>query len=191
MQLVTSRPIALPVFKSGRWYDDFAVTGAINPEYNLSAGAKDKTSQGIRLRATTAVNAFMNLPAWYAYSNFEAETVCRLVAGADLRLLVFRYLSATDRMFVQFLSSGLAKLFKIVANVTTELGSVNIGSTSVFTRVNVVAVGPKIQVFINGIKIFDVNETANINNKLFNFLVLDGTVGVAQAEWQYLAIKPL
>lgn len=192
MQLVKSRPIALPVFKSGKWHDDFAVTGAVDPGYTLTAGTKDKMPYGIRLRATGGLNSsVLNLPTWFKAPNFEAETVCRLVAGLSVTALEFRTTDANNRIYVHLLSAGELQIKKAVTGVFTVLASLTGLTATDWQRINIRAVGSLIDVCLNGRTVFAVNETDLINYNLFRIQTYDATVDTAQSDFQYLAINPL
>ena len=190
MNYFNVRPFTLPIFKSDYLIDDFAVTGATNSMYALSNGAKDKTIFGIILRATATTNSVMLLSSYFACKNFEAETVCKFIEGSDIRVLMFRNLNPQNRIYVR-MTSTLIELVKIVANVTTILQSISVGNTSKFNKYRIRAIGPIIEVFVDDKKIISISESDNINNTGFGFAAADAAIGVAQAEWQYIAIRPL
>jgi hypothetical protein len=193
MQLVKSRPIPLPVFKSGYWYDDFAVTGASDPMYTLTGGAKDKFSYGIRLRATTGTYCQLYLPilpGWYLKRNFEAEAITRLVEGSILNI-VFRFLDGNNRNIVRLTSGNQILLIKGVSGVYTTLATTSGVTTSLFKRIGIRAIGSDIKVFLDGTQIISVNEPDNAGYGGFNFDIYDGTTGLVKADFQYLAINPL
>ena len=183
-----SRPIALPVFKSGRWYDDFAVTGASDPGYSL-VGAKESTS-GILLKATTGTSSDLSLPPWLNFKNFEAEMISRLISGTQT-LMQFRYLNGSNRLFITINSSGNLLLTKGVGGTYTVLGSISGVSYGSWNRIGLRAVGLLVEVFLNGIKKISVTEIDNINNAGLIISSYNPTIGIAQSEFQYLAIKPL
>lgn len=191
MLLVKSRPIPLPVWYSGTWRDDFAVTGAKEPGYFLSSGAKDIIAGGIRMRATVGGGATLDLPAWLRRANFEAETVARLVAGASQQVLQFRRLDGNNRWYVEFGSTDVLRLTKMVASVTTTVATITGIPTASFQRIGIRAVGPLIEVFVGGRRVISVSDVANIAYTLFHLSVYDATAGTAQGDWQYLYIKPL
>ena len=191
MQLVKRRPITLPVFKSGKWYDDFAVTGASDSRYILLYGAKDKLSDGIRLRATAAKSSVLYLPLRYKVSNFEAEVICKRIAGAEILPLVFRYTDATNFWYIWSNNTTEIKLVKIVAGVYTTVGTISGYNLSDSNRLGVRAVGSNIEVFVNGVRILNIVDSDNIAGNRFDLEVYDATIGVAQGDWQYVAIKPL
>jgi len=189
MTLVPSRPIPLPVWKSGNWYDDFAVTGAVEPGYSL-AGAKDKTSNVIRLRATTGPTSTLTLPSWFGFSNFKVEYVMKRVAGTTA-IFQFRYLNANNRWFINLNSLDVFKIARVVSGVNTDIASLGSVISTSWQKIGINAVGSNIFVYLNGKRVFTVNDTANINYKFFSLEVYDATVGIAQSDFQYLAIKPL
>jgi len=189
MQRVKRRPLVLPVFKSGKWYDDFAVTGASESGYGL-VGAKDKIPEGIRLRATTGTSGGITLPNWYKKNNFELETIMRLIAGSTCTVN-FRMLNGDNRLYFELTPSNTLQLYKVVTGVFTQLGSSITTTSTKFQKINARVCGLQIEIFLNGIKVISVNDSANITNKLFQLTTYDSGVGVAQTEFQYFAIKPI
>lgn len=191
MQLVKSRPIALPVFKSGRWYDDFAVTGASDPGYVVALGEKDVLNNGIRLKATSGTSCQLRLPTWFSPISFQAEVIARLSAGSMAAVLEFRRVDDNNRWYVQIDDTSAIKLIKVVASTYTTAGSKSGVEVSKFLRIGISAVGPNISVYQDGIKIISVVDTSNMSAGYCRLYTYNAVVGVAQAEWQYIAIKTL
>ena len=188
MQIIKSRPIPLPVWKSGKWYDDFAVTGVTHSGYSISSGNKIKTGYGIQLNATTATTGALNLPAWYRASNFEIETVMRLVAGTDMSVIV-RFLDALNFIEISLTSSQLT-LNKVVSDAYTALATINGVAGNSFQKIGLRAIGPFLKMYLNSKQVASVTETNNITNNNFRIQTYASIIGTAKAEFQYLAINP-
>jgi len=191
MQLVKSRPIPLPVYKSGGWYDDFAVTGAVDPGYSLT-GTKQKYPELIRLSASGGNTSYLFfLPTWYKHSNFRLEGVVRRAAGSQCYISFRRVNSQNNWIVVLLATNDAIELRKIVANVTTTVASkINVSNTA-FHRIEIEAAGPNISLCLDGSPIVSVSSTDNISGDMFMLGGFDAVANTAQGEWQYLAIKPL
>jgi len=191
MQLIKKRPIALPVFKSGRWYDDFAVTGASDVGYSLT-GTKTKYPGHIRLATSGGgTSYFLSLPTWYKCKNFKLESVFRRVAGSSC-YISFRRINSQNSWTVVIPSANDAiELRKIVANVTTVVATKNNIANTAFHRINLEVAGPNISLCLDGSLVASVRSTDNIAGDLFIVGGFDAVANTAQGEWQYVAINPL
>lgn len=191
MQLVQSRPIPLPCFRDGGWYDDFAVTGAKDTGYSASLGTKTITPNGILLSASSSgTTIHFYVPPSVNYANFEAEYVVRLVSGAETYFL-FRRLDANNYWALYIISSGQFILKKYVNAVNTTMGTISNIQYATFNRVGIRAIGSQITIFLNGKQIFNINNADVQNGRNFTLGGWDKNNGVAQNEYQYIAIRPL
>lgn len=191
MQLVKSRPISLPVFKSGCWFDDFAVTGANDPGYALNMSSlKEPLPYGIRLRAKPEGKpANMVIPIKYSYSDFKAEIKTKYGAGS-CNVFIFRLGDTNNRWMLQMVNNTSLSLLKVSSSVYTNVGSIS-DSFSNMRTIGISAIGPNIDIFLDHRKIISVTDVANINNKIMQLDAYSETLGLAYGEWQYLAVKPL
>lgn len=192
MRLINQKPLTLPLYKSGKWLDDFAITGATDRMYSNVLGKKIITANGMQLQATTTTTADLFL-SFFA-KNFEAETVMKRNAGSLCHILGFRYganFDSANRMFLTLSSAGDLVLRKIVATVDTTIVTVPGVSDINFKRFNIRAIGTSIEVFVDGIKVINQQVSELTNNGLFRILSFDAVSGVGNHEWKYLAIKPL
>ena len=191
MELVKRRPIVLPVFKGGQgWYDDFAVTGANDSGYIVSATVKTKTTYGIIIGTPVSGGCDIEVPQKYCNSNVIIETVCRIVAGALITPINFRKTDWNNRWRVEITSTNVLQLQKSVAGVNTQEGVVNISSSAAWNRVLVEAIGARINVYHNGTLKISVVDTDLITNSRIHFSMYDGSIP-CRGEYQYYAVKPL
>lgn len=193
-QLVTKRPIALPVIRGYEWAEDYAVTGARGDiAYSLtSGGTKDILNNGIRLRTTSATGASLKPPITYKAVNFEAEVVARNAAGEQTLPLVFRVIDTNNRWYISTRrNTGVLELRRVVSGVYTTVATYSNIDITVFNRFGVRAVGNEIEVFLNGKSVIKTNDSANVSGFNFWFEVFDSVAGVAQGDWQYMFIRPL
>jgi hypothetical protein len=192
MLLVKSRPIPLPVFKGGRgWYDDFAVTGASDPEYALTTAVLIPEDGGVTAQSSGEVYGYWNLPSWYGSYNFEAEVVYKFVAGTTARPLVFRKTNNDNLWFIGMTSTGVISLQKRVTAETTSVGSYSGPTPTFYQKIGIKALGPDMKVYLNGVPVISVTDSANITGSNFGMVVYHAVAGEARSRWQYLAIHPL
>lgn len=189
MELVKRRPIPLPVWRNGCWYDDFAVTGAkeyvswISPHQVIPNSIKLKASGGL-------IGSGLKLPSWYFCKNFQTEIVCRLNAGARF-FLEFRYLNDSNRMRLRLQSDGTLAIIQVVSGTYTTVATYTGVTSNKWLKIGMEAVGTNINVFANGIKVLSISNSTNMGNGNFTILAEDNTVNTVDADVQYLAIKPL
>ena len=190
MLLVPSRPISLPVFKSGCWYDDFAVTGAKDPGYTLNS-LKTLTTNGIIIYPPGVGGCDIEVPQKYCSNNVIIETICRIVTGSLITPMNFRKTDWNNRWRVEITSDNVLRLQKTVLGANTLMGTVNISSALSWNLVRVEVLGAKIDVYHNGILKISVNDSDLLNNTRIHFSMYDGVISQAKGEYQYFAIKPL
>lgn len=183
MQLVKSRPISLPVEQMG-WWDDFAVSGFKNNKYS-SSGTITKNAWGISL---SSAGAMFSPP--FTAQNFALETIVRGVAGSFSFEIDFRYVNSNNEWRLKLdAGTGVLSLNKIVSGVNTAIGTVSGLSTNKWYRVNIRAIGPVIEVFLDGTRVFNVISTDLLTNTRFRFNAWDSSA--CQSDWQYVAIQQL
>jgi len=190
MQLINKRPIILPSWKSGKWYDDFTVTGAKDPGYILS-GLKTVTTNGIIIYPPGVGGCDVEVSPKYCSSNFIIETMCRIITGSLITPANFRKTDWDNRWRVEITSGNVLRLQKTVLGATTLKGTVNITSALSWNLVRIEALGANIDVYHNGVLKISVNDPDLLNNKRIHFSMYDVAISQPKGEYQYFAIKPI
>jgi hypothetical protein len=79
----------------------------------------------------------------------------------------------------------------VVATVDSIVSTVTGITANAFQGVGIKAIGTAISVFLNGLKVIDTSSADNLTGNTFRFSAYDSVADTAQADLQYLAIKPL
>ena len=198
MQLVKSLPILAPVQRSNGWFEDFTQTGA--KTVGLVGGIQNEvtpTATGLRLEPVTTTYRSVSLPFSFSsrFSDFETEYTLRgygsYTTSTDINLQ-FRWASNNDRMIVSKIGNNTLKLVRAKNGVYTALATVtNVPFTSRH-RIGVRAIGPLIEVYLDGVKVIAVTETHNMRFPGPIILsVYDPSVNVARGEFGYLVVRSL
>ncbi len=192
MKLIDSIPFILPSQKRGTFQENFASTGA--PSYVITNGVKVSLPTGISLSSNTTSSCELAVPTTFSSKDFEAEVLVRSLNNttSDLRVLVFRFLNASNRIFIRITTAGAITLVKTVAGVATTVATGT--KTCVqgkFNKIGVRAYGANIEVFLNGARIINAQETAQKDNNKFLLQAVGTGASTARAEWSYLSIRAL
>jgi hypothetical protein len=187
--LVTERPIPMPVHREGGWYDDFYTTGMKDPLYSIT-GTRSANGLAVRGVAPSAGSVFVaELPVLARAVNFEAELTMRRVVGGDTGFR-FRYLDSSNYMRIVFTSTEIG-LSQVVAGAFTTVWSQAFTTTD-YHRVAFKVHGPRYEVWVDNKMYFSGTNTTNMaaGNTRMMLYAFDGTLQ-ASSDFQYLAIKHL
>lgn len=190
MLLVSRRPLVVPIQRNNGWRDDFAVTGGANLGYSIVGGAWDKLPDGIKLRAISSTTVSFDLPAVYGLDSFELETLVKLVAGTRAQIR-FHYIDAGNHLSLRLNNDDTVKFVKAVSSVYTTLATITGVIASQKQCLGVRTIGQQYYIYVDGICRVMGSDADISGSGAINLSAYDTTSGVAQAEYEYVAVNPI